>query len=219
LLQGGLVARVAAVKRARLKSPTAEVRRAAETPTLVTQDRQPSRRYLAIPEVSSETRRFIPMRFLPASIVASNKIQMIVGATAYHLGILCSTMHMAWVRGVSGRLKSDFSYAPSVYNNFPWPQPTAAQRAKIEQAAQGILDARAAHPGATLAELYDPLAMPPNLVAAHRANDRAVDAAYGQPRGFATEAARLAFLFARYQALAAPLDAAPASPKRRARRG
>jgi hypothetical protein len=135
-----------------------------------------------------------------------------------HLGILSSTMHMAWVRCVAGRLKSDYSYAPSVYNNFPWPTPTDAQRARIEATAQGILDARAAHPGATLADLYDPLTMPPNLVAAHAANDRAVDAAYGQPRGFATEAARLAFLFERYQALAAPLDVAPPRPRRRARR-
>lgn len=206
--------RVAAVKQARLGSPTAEVRRAADTPTLFTQDRQPSRRYLALPEVSSETRRFIPMRFLPASIVASNKLQIIVGANTYHLGVLSSTMHMAWVRGVAGRLKSDYSYAPAVYNNFPWPDPSPAQRQKIEATAQGILDARAAHPGATLADLYDPLAMPPNLVAAHAANDRAVDAAYGA-RGFPTEAARLAFLFDRYQALAAPLDATPAPRRRR----
>jgi hypothetical protein len=208
--------RVAAVKKARLKSPTADVRRAAETPTLFTQDRQPSRRYLAVPEVSSETRRYIPMRFLPASIVASNKLQLIVGARNYHLSVLSSAMHMAWVRAVAGRLKSDYSYAPSVYNNFPWPDPSPAQRTRIEGTAQDILDARAAHPGATLADLYDPVAMPPDLVAAHAANDRAVDAAYGV-RGFPTEAARLAFLFERYQALAAPLDAAPA-PRRRSRR-
>jgi hypothetical protein len=207
--------RVAAVKQARLRSPTAEVRRAADTPTLFTQDRQPSRRYLALPEVSSETRRFIPIRFLPATIIASNKLQIIVGATNYHFAILSSTMHMAWVRAVAGRLKSDYSYAPAVYNNFPWPTPTEAQRQKIEATAQGILDARAAHPGATLADLYDPLAMPPNLVAAHQANDRAVDASYGQPRGFPTEAARLAFLFDRYLALAAPLDIAVPTPRRR----
>jgi len=212
-----VAARVAAVKAARLKSPTAEVRQAALTPTVFTQDRQPSRRYLALPEVSSEARRVIPMRFLPPSIIASNKLQIVVSANLVHLGVLSSTMHMAWVRCVAGRLKSDYSYAPSVYNNFPWPTPTDAQRAKIEATAQGILDARAAHPGATLADLYDPLAMPPNLVAAHAANDRAVDAAYGQPRGFTTEAARLAFLFERYQALAAPLDVAPA-PRRRPRR-
>ncbi len=125
---------------------------------------------------------------------------------------------MSRIRNVAGRLESRFRYSSKiVYNNFPWPDPTPAQRQKIEATAQAILDARAAHPGATLADLYDPLAMPPNLVAAHQANDRAVDAAYGQPRGFPTEAARLAFLFDRYQALAAPLDIAVPTPRRRRR--
>ncbi len=161
------------------------------------------------------------MAFLGLDTVASNKLQIIVGATTFHFGILTSTMHMAWMRAVGGRLKSDLSYAPAVYNNFPWPDPTPAQRARIEATAQAILDARAAHPGASLADLYDPVAMPPDLTAAHAANDRAVDAAYGQPRGFTTEAARLAFLFARYQALVAPLDTTPARrsasrPRRRA---
>lgn len=138
-------------------------------------------------------------------------------ATFYDFGVLTSIAHMAWTRGVCGRIKSDFRYSAGiVYNNFPWPNPARLQRAAIEATARGILDARAAHPGATLADLYDPLAMPPNLVKAHAANDRAVDAAYAEPRGFATEALRLAFLFARYQALAAPLDAAP--PRRRRQR-
>jgi len=106
-----------------------------------------------------------------------------------------------------------------VYNTFLWPTPTEAQRVAIERSARGILDARAAHPGASLADLYDPLTMPPNLVAAHAANARAVDAAYGQPRGFPTEAARLAFLFDLYQNLVAPLDATPTRRRPRARRG
>lgn len=216
--------RVAAVGAARLASPTAEVREAADTPSLFTQDRQPSRRYLAIPEVSSETRRFIPMRFLPPSVVASNKIQMVVDASPYHFGILSSTMHMAWVRAVSGRLKSDISYAPSVYNNFPWPQPTPAQTEQIRLAGFGIMKARTAHRGTSLADLYNPVAMPPNLVAAHRKLDQAVDAAYGAPRGgWATEAQRLAFLFARYEAaasggqteLALPEGEAKPKPKRK----
>jgi hypothetical protein len=126
-------------------------------------------------------------------------------------------MHMAWVRAVCGRLESRYSYAPAIYNNFPWPTPTDAQRQTIETAAQAVLDARAAHPGATLADLYDPLAMPQNLRRAHEALDRAVDAAYAVPRGgFPTEAARLAFLFTLYQARTAPLDAGgSAAPKRK----
>ncbi|MCA3281458.1 MAG: class I SAM-dependent DNA methyltransferase [Roseomonas sp.] len=213
-----IMARISAVKAARLKSPTPEVQRYADFPTLFTQDRQPHSDYLALPEVSSENRRFVPMAFLPPSIVASNKLQIIVGATNFHFAILNSTMHMAWMRVVAGRLESRYSYAPAVYNNFPWPTPTEAQRAAIERSAQGILDARAAHPGASLADLYDPLTMPPNLVAAHAANDRAVDAAYGQPRGFPTEAARLAFLFDLYQSLVAPLDATPTRRRPRPRR-
>jgi hypothetical protein len=117
-----------------------------------------------------------------------------------------------------GRLESRYSYAPAVYNNFPWPTPSEAQRAAIERTAQGILDARAEHPNASLADLYDPLAMPPNLVASHAANDRAVDAAYGQPKGFPTEAARLAFLFDLYQNLVAPLDATPTRRRPKPRR-
>lgn len=199
--------RLAFVQRRRLASRTLEFRLAAETPTIFSQDRQPASRFLAIPEVSSEGRAFIPMAFLEPSVIASNKLVNIVGATNFHFGILTSTMHMAWVRAVCGRLKSDYSYAPAVYNNFPWPKPTAAQRAAIEAAAQGVLDARAAHPGATLADLYNPLSMPPNLTAAHRALDRAVDAAYAAPRGgFATEASRLAFLFGLHQSSSAPLD-------------
>lgn len=210
-------ARLAAVRDSRLKSPTLEFRRFAEFPSLFVQDRQPSMPYLALPKVSSEHRKFIPMRFMEPDSIITDKILYVEGATNYHFSVMMSTMHMAWVRAICGRLESRYSYAPAIYNNFPWPDPTPAQRTAIEAAAQRILDARAAHPGATLADLYDPIAMPPNLVQAHAANDRAVDAAYGQPRGFPTEAARLAFLFARYQALAAPLDAAP-PPRRRARR-
>jgi hypothetical protein len=211
--------RLSGVQTARLASPTDEFRRFADYPTLFVQDRQPTERYLGIVEVSSENRKFVPMQFLDSDVIASNKLLVIVGATNFHFAILNSTMHMAWMRVVAGRLKSDYSYAPAVYNNFPWPTPTEAQRAAIERSAQGILDARAAHPDASLADLYDPLTMPPNLVAAHAANDRAVDAAYGQPRGFPTEAARLAFLFDLYQSLVAPLDATPTRRRPRARRG
>lgn len=206
--------RVTRVRDARLQSPTKEVREAASTPTLFTQDRQPAMSYLAVPEVSSEARPIIPMGFLPPDIIASNQLRLVAGATNFHLGILSSTMHMAWVRTVGGRLKSDYRYAPAIYNNFPWPSPADTQRQAIETAAQAVLDARAAHPGATLADLYDPLAMPPNLRRAHDALDRLVDAAYGQPRGFPTEAARLAFIFTLCQSRAAPLDAGGGTARR-----
>jgi len=213
------VERVQKVRETRLKSPTIEFRESAATPTLFTQDRQPNGSYIAIPEVSSENRQYIPIAFLASEIITTNSLLTIEGGTVYHLGVITSALHMAWMRVVAGRLESRYRYAPAVYNNFPWPTPTEAQRAAIERAAQDILDARAAHPGASLADLYDPLTMPPNLVAAHAANDRAVDAAYGQPRGFPTEAARLAFLFDLYQNLVAPLDATPTRRRPKSRRG
>jgi len=201
--------RVQAVAEARRKSPTASVRTFANQPTLFTQDRQPSARYLAIPEVSSENRRFIPIAFLSPETVASNKLQIVEGATLYHFGILCSTMHNAWMRQTCGRLESRYSYAPSVYNNFPWPEnPTDKQRAAIEAAAQGVLDARARFPDASLADLYDPVAMPPVLVKAHQGLDAAVDAAYaadakslGLKPKWTSDRERVAFLFALYQRL------------------
>ncbi|MGE0876591.1 MAG: class I SAM-dependent DNA methyltransferase [Burkholderiales bacterium] len=213
--------RVESVRAARLKSPTKSVRDYAQYPTLFTQDRQPETEYLAVPEVSSENRRFIPMAFLPSTVVASNKLQMIVGATRFHFGVLNSTMHMAWVRAVTGRLESRLSYAPSVYNNFPWPRDLDLKyRKQIEQAAQGVLDARSGFPNASLAELYDPLTMPPELARAHQVLDRAVDAAYlaGRSRkGFASDAERVAFLFELYQEYTSLLPA-ETKPKRGGRR-
>jgi len=207
--------RVERVRSARLGSPTASVRSFASSPTLFTQDRQPDSDYLAIPEVSSENRRFIPMAFLPPTVVASNKLQILVGAGLLHFGVLGSTMHMSWVRAVSGRLESRYSYAPSVYNNFPWPEkPNAEQKKKIEAAAKGVLDARAAHPNASLADLYDPLTMPPNLVKAHQVLDDAVDAAYGR-KNFKNDAERVAFLFELYQKYTSLL---PVTPPNRGRR-
>jgi hypothetical protein len=199
--------RVAAVREARRSSPTASVRAFADRPTLFTQDRQPRAAYLAVPEVSSEARRFIPIAFLPATTIGSNKLQIVADGAHYHLGVLSSTMHMAWVRAVAGRLKSDYSYSPAVYNNFPWPAPTPRQAAAIDAAAREVLAARAAHPGATLATLYDPSTTPPDLARAHARLDRAVDAAYARPRGLRGDADRVAFLFERYVELAATRDA------------
>ncbi len=208
--------RVAAVSQARLNSPTKSVQAFAEKPTLFTQDRQPEKDYLGVPEVSSERRRFIPIAFLSADTIASNKVQIVEGATHYHFGMLCSTMHNAWMRTVAGRLESRYSYAPAVYNNFPWPTPTDKQRTAIEAAAQGVLDTRSTYPDSSLADLYDPLTMPPDLVKAHQKLDAAVDAAYGY-KGGSTDAARVAFLFGMYQQLTSLLPADCGKP-RRARR-
>jgi hypothetical protein len=133
-----------------------------------------------------------------------------------HFGVIQSTMHMAWVRYTCGRIKSDYRYSKDiVYNNFPWPDPTEKQQAAIDAAAQGVLDARNRFPSATLADLYDPLTMPPELVKAHQNLDRAVDAAYGKT-AFKSEAERVAFLFERYQQLTAPLM--PLTPRKTTKR-
>jgi hypothetical protein len=134
-------------------------------------------------------------------VISSNKNYLIAERNLYLLGVLQSAMHMAWLAAVGGRLEMRFQYsATMVYNTFPWPEPTDKQRTAIEAAAQAVLDARARFPDATLADLYDPLTMPPALLKAHQALDRAVDAAYGR-KSFASEAERVAFLFGRYQAL------------------
>ena len=208
--------RVKAVKQSRLKSPTKSVQEAASTPTLFTQDRQPTSNFLAIPEVSSENREYIPIGFLDPSIVPSNKLQIVPNANFFLFGIVTSLMHMAWVRTVCGRLKSDYSYSPAVLHNFPLPEsPTDAQKAAVEQAAQGVLDARARFPDQTLADLYDPLAMPKPLRDAHRALDRAVDRCY-RKNPFDSERARVEFLFDLYQKLTAPLTTAK-KPARKAK--
>ncbi len=211
-----IMERVRAVAEMRLKSPTKSVQEFAAQPTLFTQDRQPDRNYLAVPEVSSEKRRFIPIGFLSSNIIASNQLRIIVGGALYHFGILCSTMHNAWSHYTCGRLESRYRYEPAVYNNFPWPDTSDKHHATIEAAAQAILDARALYPESSLADLYDPLSMPPELVKAHAALDKAVDAAY-QYKGGKDDAARVAFLFERYQQLTSLLPTAPAKKTRKPR--
>jgi hypothetical protein len=167
-----------------------------------------------VPEVSSERRPFIPIAFVQQEVVCSNTVQFVPDATLYHFGILSSTIHMAWMRAVCGRLKSDYRYSNSiVYNNYPWPEPTTVQHTAVETAVQAVLDVRAAFPKATLADLYDPLSMPPELVKAHQNLDRAVDAAYGKT-SFKTEVERVAFLFERYQQLTVPLGLVEKAVKR-----
>ncbi len=211
-----VMARIEAVRKMRQASTDANTQNWANQPSEFQTDRQPDADYLAIPEVSSERRQYIPIGFLSNHVVASNLLYTIGNAERFHFGVLTSTMHNAWVRSVCGRLKSDFRYSASiVYNNFPWPDPSNKQQATIEVAAQTVLDARAAHPGATLADLYDPLTMPPDLLKAHQTLDRAVDAAYGY-KGAATDAARVAFLFERYQQITSLLPAEkPKRPRNR----
>jgi len=157
------------------------------------------------------------MGFVSKNVIASNLCLLIPDATLYGFGVLCSTMHMTWVRQVAGRLKSDYRYsAKLVYNNYPWPQDvTDAKRIAVEKAAQAVLDIRDTYPKESLADLYDPLAMPSKLTKAHTKLDRAVDRCYrSQP--FPSERKRIEFLFQLYQQLASPL--LPKSPKRRSRK-
>jgi type I restriction-modification system DNA methylase subunit len=193
------------VKESRLKSPTPSVKKFAEYPTLFTQDRQPATNYLVVPEVSSENRRYIPIGFESQDTICANTVQIIPDATVYMFGVMQSLMHVAWARTIAGRLKSDFRYTPSVYNNFPWPEnPTAKQIAVIEKAAQKVLDVRAEFPNSSLADLYDPLTMPPKLVKAHQELDIAVDLAY-RPQPFTSETKRMEFLFELYEKYTADL--------------
>lgn len=214
--------RVEAVRRFRLASKSASTRKLAATPTRFHVENIPDAPYLLIPEVSSERRAFIPMGFIAPDTLSSNLVKIAPRATLYHFGVLNSTMHMAWVRYTCGRLKSDFRYSKDiVYNNYPWPRdPDAKQTQAIGQAAQGVLDARERFPQSSLADLYDPLTMPPELTKAHQSLDRVVDAAYGK-KSFSGDAERVAFLFDLYQQYTSLLPAtgnAPARPRRSRRR-
>jgi hypothetical protein len=196
----------------------------ADTPYLFGEIRQPRSRYLLVPKVSSEARRFMPLGFLGPDVIASGSALLIPDASLWHFGILQASMHMAWMRYTCGRLESRYQYSAAiVYNNFPWPDaPTDATKAAIESAAQTVLDARAQFPGSSLADLYDPRTMPPVLVKAHQALDRAVDAAYLAGEAAAgrrkpslkTDAERVAFLFTLYQHYTSLLPAPAAKPKR-----
>jgi hypothetical protein len=200
--------RVQAVKAMRLASAKAATVQLADAPSIFGELRQPKKNFIAIPEVSSERRKFIPIGFLSSDIVPSNKIQTISDGTLFQFGVLCSSMHNAWMRYTCGRLESRYSYSASiVYNNYPWPgfageALSDKRRNAIEQAAQCVLDARAQFADASLADLYDPLTMPPALLKAHQKLDTAVDAAYhpsGGKKTYASDAERVAFLFELYQ--------------------
>ena len=193
--------RIQACKEDRENAPDEGRRKLAATPHLFREQLNPETS-IVIPVVSSERRRYIPMAYLDKDVICTDRIKFLPNATLYHFGVLNSNVHMAWTRAVCGRLKSDYNYSKDVvYNNFPWPNPTDEQKAKIEQTAQAILDARALYPDSSLADLYDELTMPVELRRAHQDNDRAVMAAYGFPIKTMTESQCVAELFKLYQEL------------------
>lgn len=193
--------RVEACKKDRENAPDAGRRKLAERPTQFRETNNPDT-YIVVPAVSSERRRYVPIGFLDKNTIATNLVITIPNAKIYHFGILTSNVHMAWMRAVCGRLKSDYRYSKDVvYNNFPWPTPTDEQKVKIEETAQAILDARALYPDSSLADLYDETTMPPELRKAHQQNDKAVMRAYGFNIKTTTETTCVAELMKMYQRL------------------
>ena len=197
-----LLKRIEGVRQTRLSSPAKETQKLAETPSLFAQLNQPKGSFIAFPKVSSERRKYIPIGFLSEDVIVGDKLYVVEDVGLYHFGILTSNVHNAWMRLVAGRMKSDYSYSNTiVYNSFPWPNPTDAQKAKIEQTAQAVLDARALYPDCSLADLYDEVTMPPELRKAHQQNDRAVMEAYGFWGKLNTETECVAELMKMYQEL------------------
>ena len=192
--------RVEAVREMRLASKKAATREWANRPTQFTENRHTEHPYIIVPSVSSELRRYIPIGFLSPETIASNLVLIVPNATIYHFGILTSNVHMGWMRAVCGRLEMRYRYSNTiVYNNFPWPNPTEAQKAKIERTAQEILNARALYPDCSFADLYDQATMPPELRKAHHQNNRAVWEAYGKAWDITNESECVAYLMQLYQ--------------------
>jgi hypothetical protein len=195
-----VIERLNMVRNERLKSTRPQTVKAAETPGLFAEIRQPLTKYLAFPITSSENRKYIPIAFFSSDYITSAGIHVVPNATIYVFGVLMSSIHMTWTRYTCGRMKSDFRYSNTiVYNNFPWPEaPTDKQKQAVEEAAQAVLDARAQFPESSLADLYDPNTMPPVLVKAHQHLDKAVDLCY-RPQLFVSEAKRIEYLFELYE--------------------
>ena len=192
-----IMKRVEGVRTFRLRSPAESIRQKAETPTLYGQRTHTDEDYILVPRVSSERRKYVPMGFVEKNIVASDLVNIIPGGTLYHFGILMSQIHMAWMRAVCGRLEMRYRYTRDVvYNTFPWPETTDAQKEEISKLAQDVLGARALFPESSLADLYDPLTMPPELLKAHKNLDKAVAKAYGI--SYQTDAEIVAFLMQKY---------------------
>lgn len=190
------------VQEFRLNSTKEATRKYAAYPFRFMELRQPQTDYILVPRHSSELRKYIPCGFMSKDDICGDANNMIPNATIFQFGVIMSNVHMAWVKNVCGRIKSDYRYSNDiVYNNFPWPTPTAAQKARIEQTAQAILDARALYPDCSLADLYDQATMPPELIKAHQDNDRAVMDAYGMPVNGTNEASCVAWLMRMYQKL------------------
>ena len=194
--------RVQAVREYRLASPSPGTVKLADKPTRFHVENMPNGTYIVIPQVSSQNRRYVPIGYMDDGVICSDKVRIMPHGNLYHFGVLTSNVHMAWMRTICCRLKSDYSYTVNdVYNNFPWPNPTDAQKVKIEQSAQAILDARALYPDSSLADLYDELTMPPELRTAHQKNDRAVMEAYGFWGKLNSESECVAELMRMYQKL------------------
>ena len=195
---------VTSVKEMREQSSREATRKLADVPMLFGEIRQPDTDYIIIPAHSSEKRKYIPIGFVSKDIICSNANLLMPNASLYHFGVLTSNVHMAWMRAVCGRLEMRYRYSVNiVYNNFPWPTPTDEQKAAIEKTAQAILDARALYPDCSLADLYDEVAMPPELRKAHQENDKAVMRAYGFWGKLNTESECVAELMKMYQKLTA----------------
>ena len=214
-----VIKRIRKVKELRLASRKKATQNWAQYPALFTEDRQPETNYILIPRHSSENRKYIPFGFFSKNEIVSDSCSCVPNATLYHFGILTSLMHMAWVKTVCGRLKSDYRYSNKiVYNNYPWPrEPSEKQVSAVELAAQGVLDARAKYPGSSLADLYDPLTMPPELVRAHQVLDKAVDKCY-RGAGFGSETERLEYLFGLYNEYVELMIKGESKKKRRGKR-
>lgn len=193
--------RIDLCRSARLNSPDKGRQKLADTPSIFRETQNPAK-FVVVPKVSSERRKYIPIGFLNDETIPTDLLFIIPNVEVYHFGILTSNVHMAWMRAVAGRLKSDYRYSKDiVYNNFPWPTPTPAQKERIEKTAQAILDARELYPESSLADLYDELTMPVELRKAHRANDKAIMEAYGFWGRLNSEAACVAELMKLYKAL------------------
>jgi hypothetical protein len=194
-----ILKRLENIRQFRLNSTKESVKKQAATPTLFSEIRQPKNNYIIIPRHSSENRRYIPFGFFTSETIVSDSCTALPNANLFHFGIMTSEMHNIWIKYICGRIKSDYRYSNVlVYNNFPWPQtPTDKQKETVEKAAQAVLDARAGFPDSSLADLYDPKIMPPVLVKAHQALDKAVDLCY-RPQPFTSEAKRIEFLFELY---------------------
>ena len=215
--------RIQRVRQYRASSRRASTVAMAAYPTKVGVDERLSAPFLVLPNTSSERREYIPIGWLTSEVIANQKLRILPDATLADFALLTSAMHMAWMRAVTGRMKSDYMYSVGVvYNTFPTPPGFASENvdfSALEPLAQAVLDARAAHQAATLADLYDPDLMPPNLRRAHQTLDRAVDRLY-RPSGFASERERIEHLFMCYEKMRAPLGAVmQAKPKRRRSRG